>query len=102
MEVNIPQSRRPGGRLHIIGNLSDKRALSTQASFSAGRMIMSSHMPPVPPANRSPKGGGSEPEASKDKPVKHEHHANSAEEGETANIKQNTTNKGFFRGRRLG
>jgi hypothetical protein len=28
------------------------------------------------------------------------HHANPAEEGETANIKQNTTNKGFFRGRR--
>ena len=30
---------------------------------------------------------------SKDKKlVKHEHHANSAEEGDTANIKQNTTN----------
>ena len=34
--------------------------------------------------------------------VKHEHHANAAEEGDTANIKQNTTNKGYFRGRRLG
>jgi hypothetical protein len=34
--------------------------------------------------------------------VKHEHHAYSAEEGDTANIKQNTTNKGFFRGRRFG
>ena len=29
-------------------------------------------------------------------------HANAAEEGDTANIKQNTTNKGYFRGRRLG
>ena len=38
----------------------------------------------------------------KEKSLKHEHHANPAEEGETANIKQNTTNKGFFRGRRLG
>ena len=38
----------------------------------------------------------------KEKSVKHEHHANAAEEGETANIRQNTTNKGFFRGRRLG
>jgi len=46
--------------------------------------------------------GGSDPEVSKGKSVKHEHHANSGEEGETANIKQNTTNKGFFRGRRLG
>jgi hypothetical protein len=40
---------------------------------------------------------------SKDKKlVKHEHHANAAEEGDTASIKQNTTNKGYFRGRRLG
>jgi hypothetical protein len=61
---------------------------------------MSSHMPPVPPANRSQTG--SDPEESKDKAVKHEHHANSAEEGETANIKQNTTNKRSFGGRRVG
>ena len=55
---------------------------------------MSSHMPPVPPANRSKK-------VSKDKKLaKHEHHANAAEEGDTANIKQNTTNEGYFRGRR--
>ena len=36
---------------------------------------------------------------SKEKSLKGEHHPNAAEEGETANIKQNTTNKGFFRGR---
>jgi hypothetical protein len=60
-------------------------------------------MPPGPPANRSKKGSKSNPETSKDKKlVKHEHHANAAEEGDTANIKQNTTNKGYFRGRRLG
>ena len=53
----------------------------------------------MPPVNRSK----SNPETSKDKKlVKHEHHANAAEEGDTANIKQNTTNKGYFRGRRLG
>jgi len=64
---------------------------------------MSSHMPPVPPANRSNKGGKSDTQGMKDqKLVKHEHHANSVEEGDTANIKQNTANKGFFRGRRLG
>jgi hypothetical protein len=64
---------------------------------------MSSRMPPVPPANRSKRGPKSVSEVSTDKKlVKHEHHANAAEEGETANIKQNTTNKGFFRGRRLG
>jgi hypothetical protein len=37
---------------------------------------------------------------SKEKSLKDEHHPNAAEEGETANVKQNTTNKGFFRGRR--
>ena len=64
---------------------------------------MSSHMPPVPPANRSKRGGNTEREAARDKKlVKHEHHANAAEERDTANIKQNTTNKGFFRGRRFG
>jgi len=64
---------------------------------------MTSHMPPVPPANRSRNVGKNESEVSKDeKLVKHEHHANAAEEGDTANIRQNTTNKGFFRGRRLG
>jgi hypothetical protein len=61
----------------------------------------SSHMPPIPPANRTKKAPGSDPAASKDEPLKQpEHHHNAAEEGETANIKQNTTNKGFFRGRR--
>jgi hypothetical protein len=59
-------------------------------------------MPPVPPSNRSNKGRASGPNAPpKEKWVKHEHHPNAAEEGETANIKQNTTNKGFFHGRRL-
>jgi hypothetical protein len=39
-------------------------------------------MPPVPPANRSKKGPKSNPETSRDKKlVKHEHHANAAEEG---------------------
>jgi hypothetical protein len=82
--------------------------LATQLGFSEATrnvriLVMSSHMPPVPPANRSKRGGKSEMAVAKDKKlVKHEHHANSAEEGDTANIKQNTTNRGFFRGRRFG
>ncbi len=65
--------------------------------------MMSGRMPPVPPANRSTKGPKKRPELSTDeKLVKHEHHPNSAEEGDTANIAQNTKNKGYFRGRRLG
>ncbi|MFZ0422948.1 MAG: hypothetical protein WAL80_08730 [Xanthobacteraceae bacterium] len=72
---------------------------------------MSSNMPPVPPGNRSDKGprktSKKDEEASsklaEDKSVKgSEKHHNAAEEGDTANIKQNTTNKGFYRGRRMG
>ncbi len=72
---------------------------------------MSSNMPPVPPGNRSSKGPANsrkmdkeiDSETMENKSVKQtEKHHNAAEEGDTANIKQNTTNKGFFRGRRMG
>jgi hypothetical protein len=55
--------------------------LATQLGFSEATgnvriLVMSSHMPPVPPANRSKRGGKSEMAVSKDKKlVKHEHHA---------------------------
>ena len=67
---------------------------------------MTSRMPPIPPANRSNKGPNDETDPSQGagkkppfqkKPVPQ----NNAEQGETANIKQNTTNKGFFQGRRV-
>ena len=62
-----------------------------------------SRMPPVPPANQTTKSAQNEGPGLKEKNlVKHEHHPNEAEEGDTANIKQNTTNKGFYRGRREG
>jgi hypothetical protein len=63
-------------------------------------MSSHSHMPPVPPANRSPKGPGDKSEVSKDAAASHVE-VNTAEQGETANIRQNTTNKGFFQGRRV-
>lgn len=63
---------------------------------------MSPHLPPIPPANRSPKGPTVAEAASKDTTLgKNGEPQNTAEQGETANIKQNTTNKGFFRGRRV-
>jgi hypothetical protein len=63
---------------------------------------MSRHneMPPVPPANRSHKGTGDQGEVNKDT-AKRKGDVNTAEQGETANIKQNTTNAGFFKGRRV-
>jgi hypothetical protein len=64
---------------------------------------MSRHnaMPPVPPANRSQKGTGDDAEVNKDTTAINKAEINSAEQGETANIKQNTTNAGFFKGRRV-
>ena len=64
-------------------------------------MARHNEMPPIPPANRSPKGTGDKSEASKDKSKGHEDIQNSAEQGDTANIRQNTTNAGFFKGRRV-
>jgi hypothetical protein len=67
-----------------------------------GEIEMSRHneMPPVPPANRSHKGTGDNAEVNKDESnIKGE--VNTAEQGDTANIKQNTTNAGFFKGRRV-
>jgi len=59
-------------------------------------------MPDVPPANRSKKGPGDNPEVDSDTThAKHPGDLNTSEQGNTANIKQNTTNKGYFRGRRM-
>ena len=61
---------------------------------------MSHHkeMPPLPPANRSHKGTDDNGETSKEM-AKTKADVNTAEQGDTANIKQNTTNAGFFKGR---
>jgi hypothetical protein len=63
---------------------------------------MTGHMPPIPPGNRSNKGPKSaDADAARDTSVKETHTQNTLEQGDTANIKQNTTNKGFFQGRRV-
>ena len=68
---------------------------------SAGASTTMAKMPPIPPANRQHKGPGATHE---DKPAApdladHKHH-NAGEQGQTANIKQNTTSKGAYRGGR--
>ena len=67
-----------------------------------GKPEMSRHneMPPIPPANRSHKGTGDKSEGKKDTTNK-ETEVSTSEQGDTANIKQNTTNAGFFKGRRV-
>jgi hypothetical protein len=62
---------------------------------------MNNHMPPIPAANRSNKGPNEETVPQKKAATDHPEPQNVAEQGETANIKQNTTNKGFFQGRRV-
>ena len=57
-------------------------------------------MPPVPPANRSHKGTGDDTAVNKNA-RKNKAEINNAEQGDTANVKQNTTNSGFFKGRRV-
>lgn len=64
---------------------------------------MSSHAPPpVPPANRSPRdpsGGKSKtPTDTTHKPDRDPH---AAEQGDSANVRQNTTNKGGVHGNRM-
>ena len=62
---------------------------------------MSSQMPPLPSASRTKHGPKRNLEVPKDDhAVKHEHHPNSAEGVDTGNIRQITTNEGYFRGRR--
>jgi hypothetical protein len=63
-------------------------------------MSKHSHMPPVPPANPSQKGPGDRIEIPSSEHLKNTD-INLAEQGQTANIRQNTTNKGFFKGRRI-
>jgi hypothetical protein len=62
---------------------------------------MKNHMPPVPPANRNDKFPGNNQKPQQDTTPKHPEPENLAEQGHTANIKQNTTNAGFFHGRRV-
>jgi hypothetical protein len=62
---------------------------------------MTARPPPVPPNNRSKKGVmGPREEIAPDSALNHPEPQNLREQGDTANIKQNTTNEGFFRGRK--
>jgi hypothetical protein len=63
---------------------------------------MPKSMPKTPVANRSPEGPGDHLEVGRDTTREpRPDDLNTSEQGDTANIKQNTTNKGYFRGRRM-
>jgi hypothetical protein len=54
-----------------------------------------SKMPPIPLANRSPKGPGADPNVSVEDQAPDERTRNLAEQGRQGNIKQNTTHQGY-------
>jgi hypothetical protein len=57
---------------------------------------MMTKAPPVPPANRSPKGPGGDPDSRADKAVSPKQSASDPDEkGRQANVKQNTTHQGY-------
>ena len=63
---------------------------------------MTKHLPEAPLANRSAKGPGERHKApSGATPAKHQGDVYAAVQGDSASIQQNTTNEGFFRGRRV-
>jgi len=71
-------------------------------TLNSKEAALTGHMPPIPRGNRSTKGPKfADADAARDTSAKEGHAQNTAEQGDTANIKQNTTNKGFFQGRRV-
>ena len=63
---------------------------------------MTGHMPPIPKGNQSNKGPKpANADAVRDTSAKKTHTQNTNEQGDSANIRQNTTGKGFFHGRRV-
>ena len=63
---------------------------------------MSHALPPIPPANRSKKGPASEKAANAADPrLKHGAEPHISEQGDSANVRQNTTNKGGVHGNRM-
>jgi hypothetical protein len=59
---------------------------------------MSGHMPSIPHRNQSTKGPKANADANRDTSAKESHSQNLGAQGDTANIEQNTTNAGFFKG----
>ena len=54
---------------------------------------MPSQMPPVPPANRSSKGPGAPPKPAKNTAPQEDVPENVDQQGDRANVRQNTTNQ---------
>jgi len=114
MESSLVVSSQPA-QTRRIRKRSNNRIARDEINFHLARSLdlvlsapdfakgdrMTGRMPPIPPANRSTKGKAQDAEAARDTSHKKGHTQNPDEQGDTANIKQNTTNAGFFKGRRV-
>jgi hypothetical protein len=92
--LRLPRERCAAHRDYVRGAFDSETSLLELSG-------MTKHLPPIPLANRSNKGTGDASEPLQDDSVKRREPENISEQGETANIKQNTNNKGYFYGRRV-
>jgi hypothetical protein len=77
------------------GTPCNRATLNGAGAAAAPRRSSMSKKPPVPPANRTPKGVGSDPKA-KEPDIKPEKAPqNLREQGDAGNIEQNTRNQGY-------
>jgi hypothetical protein len=99
MANSVATAAPAGGTAHLVESLAAAGG-TLHVNNEEIRMSRHNEMPPVPPANRSPRETGSIPEVKK-RVLKNTIEINTAEQGDTANVRQNTTNAGYFKGRRM-
>jgi hypothetical protein len=95
----VPSAIGPNAKK--LSTRAGRNALPSVFDRGQPRNLNMSKMPPIPPGNQSTKGPKLDAEAERDTSKENHGVQNSAEQGDTANIKQNTTNAGFFKGRRV-
>ena len=81
----------------IVPAVSKSKWLRKAARVKQLNESRMSKLPPVPPANRSPKGPGSDPEPNTGLHPKGSNNPdnNPDQQGQSANTKQNTTHQGY-------
>jgi hypothetical protein len=77
------------------GTPCNRATLNGAGAAAAPRRSSMSKKPPVPPANRTPKGTGSDPKAKKPNIKPEKPPQNLREQGDAGNIEQNTRNQGY-------
>jgi hypothetical protein len=96
MRKRVARAPRCESHAALCAAASCAGAIEVTASASDAELeLMSAKAPPVPPANRSPKGPGGSPDASVDTSHGNSVPENLKEQDRQGNIAQNTTNQGY-------